>query len=425
MRIQFHSNTLSQLIRRLLMRLGFSKPSPMAIPNRSNTGPANSHSLASRQARIGLMAIKKPNMLPHKRVALTPTSQAINKPIINFVDFDLMCNQYKGIEWMVDGLIQRGSVNFIYGPSQAGKTYFCMELAHAVAFGRPFLDLKVKKTNTVYLGLEGVSGLKGRWQAVQKVHGKADGLQMTFDAINVFDKQTVDALLFQCRQPGLIVIDTLSAGNHGQDENHANFTSLLLANFRQYLVNGGSLVIVHHTGKSDHGQMRGSSSLLACADTAIHITRDKDKSVWTVPKMRDGVWDKQMAFRMVPVELHHPNGEQSTSAVIEHLGETPNGSSIASTTTGSIPTGANIDLLLPVIRRLCEEHPNGIEQTAILEACMSKLQESDVQQNRAAREPRILRQRAKEVLEKLVLSEHLLQEQGQIRISEHSPLLAS
>lgn len=414
--VHFKLNTLSNLFRRLFGRWFNLGPRPMAIPNQPSEKLGKLTGQASSSAELVRVNPEKLKAQQSANVVTLKPAKFIQHPVINFVDFDAMCNQYRGIEWLVDGLIQRGSVNFIYGPSQAGKTYFCMELAHAVTSGRAFLDIKVRKTSTLYLGLEGASGLKGRWQAVQKVHGKADGLQMTFDAINVFDKTTVEALLTQSNGAGLIIIDTLSAGNHGLDENHANFTSMLLANFRPYLVNGGALVIVHHTGKSDTGQMRGSSSLLACADTAIHITREQDKSVWTVPKMRDGVWDKQHAFQMVSVELHHPNGETSTSAVIEHLGETNHGAATTSAVPSNIPTGTNIDLLRPVIENLCREHPNGIEDKHIFEACITKLQESDAQQNRVVRESRILRQRAKEVLEKLVLTGYLIQEQGQIRL---------
>ncbi|MES9240281.1 hypothetical protein ABEQ93_12305, partial [Cutibacterium acnes] len=164
-------------------------------------------------------------------------------------------------------------------------------------------------------------------------------------------------------------MDTLNEASHGLDENLASFGPSLVAHFRNYFSEGGAIIFVHHTGKGDTEQMRGSSSLLARADTAISLRAHGDTySTWKVVKMRDGFWDEEKAFRVVKKSAVFGDGKEDITAVIQpvNLDEVPK--SRGSKSTDQFPKGHNIELLLPVMKQLCIQHGGSVEESILIQA---------------------------------------------------------
>jgi hypothetical protein len=72
-------------------------------------------------------------------------------------------NQLSGIVDVfdfVEGLLTAGGASLLYGPSNCGKSFWMLDLAVAVATGRPFRnELEVEQGAVVYVALEGDRGI--------------------------------------------------------------------------------------------------------------------------------------------------------------------------------------------------------------------------------------------------------------------------
>jgi len=76
----------------------------------------------------------------------------------------------------------------------------------------------------------------------------------------------------RCDPKPLIIIDSLVAFHPG-DENNANETRRYMAQYRKLTAMGATVILLHHTGKSESSQeYRGSSDYKASVDIAYKLT---------------------------------------------------------------------------------------------------------------------------------------------------------
>ena len=60
-------------------------------------------------------------------------------------------------EPLVEGWIDKVTLNVIYGKPKLGKTFVCLDLAMCVATGAYWHGVAVEKTNVLYIAAEGLS----------------------------------------------------------------------------------------------------------------------------------------------------------------------------------------------------------------------------------------------------------------------------
>lgn len=208
------------------------------------------------------------------------------------------------LEWAVEGLLTRPSLNLLVGPPGSMKTWAALDLAIAVAAGQPWLGRKTQFAGTGAQSLNepapsqapaqqgngvGVlfvdeeTGLNRLWGRVHAVlHGRAAGLGLPFHFVsfggyNLREKPDTDhllqrALTFEAR---LIVIDTLAGVLRGADENSVISIQPLLYNLRRLAEHcRAAVLLVHHTNRS--GRFRGSSAISAGVDLMLSIQAQED-----------------------------------------------------------------------------------------------------------------------------------------------------
>jgi hypothetical protein len=74
-----------------------------------------------------------------------------------------------------------------------------------------------------------------------------------------------------CEPKPLIVVDSL-VSFHGGDENDASETRIYMQGFRRLADLGATIIVLHHTGKSESSkEYRGSSDIKASVDVAYHL----------------------------------------------------------------------------------------------------------------------------------------------------------
>ncbi len=237
-------------------------------------------------------------------------------------------------EYLVKGIIDRGRLGVIYGPSGDGKTFFIIDLAGHIAAGIPWRGRRVHSGLVVYVAAEAGASILRRFYAWRKNRtGDArEGripLAILTRGCNLLNMVDVEALIDELRAIAkeiglplaLVVFDTLSRSIPGGDENRSeDMTRVIEAAdaIRDEL--GAATAIVHHSGKDSTKGARGHSSLFAAADTVISVI---DK-VASVEKSRDGVQGENFPFALDVVELgQDADGDVVTTCIVRHLDDAP------------------------------------------------------------------------------------------------------
>ncbi len=193
--------------------------------------------------------------------------------------------------WLIDELWADEAVGVIGGAPKCCKTYLALEMALAVASGRPCLGrFPVPRPGPVLLFAAEDSPLQVR----ARLLGLALARGVDFTTLPVFlilaQQLRLDsdqdmarlAAAIEKHQPRLLILDPF-VRLHRLDENSAMEVSALLADLRAlqrrlHL----AVLLVHHTrkanGEASGGQaLRGSSDLHAWGDSNLYLGRSQDK----------------------------------------------------------------------------------------------------------------------------------------------------
>ena len=83
---------------------------------------------------------------------------------------DIVKQDIKPVSWLVDGILQDQGTGILAGAEKVGKSYFALQLAIHAAQGKPFLTWKTKRTDTLYVDIDGRN--KGRTKKrIQEIAG--------------------------------------------------------------------------------------------------------------------------------------------------------------------------------------------------------------------------------------------------------------
>lgn len=187
--------------------------------------------------------------------------------------------------WLIEGLWSEQAVGFIAGSPKAGKTWLALELAVAVASGRPCLGhfrIHARGPVLLYAAEDTPAAIRQRVFAIAKARGITDLERLPLGLItepelrldSITHQERLDATLRQTK-PRLVIFDPLVRLHHG-DENSAGDISLLLGALRHLQrEHGVAILLVHHirkTGAAQPGQsLRGSGDLHAWSDSNLYL----------------------------------------------------------------------------------------------------------------------------------------------------------
>ncbi|MDP6946495.1 MAG: AAA family ATPase, partial [Myxococcota bacterium] len=192
----------------------------------------------------------------------------------------------------VEDLWATQAVGFIGGTPKAGKTWLALELAVAVASGRPCLGLyPVHEPGHVllYAAEDTAQAIKERTLGIAQIRGVCDTERLAIGLIttpqlwlDLDEHQQRLATTVARVKPRLLVLDPL-VRIHRADENSAAEISRLLA-FLRHLQreHAVAIVVVHHVRKSASAQpgqaLRGSGDLHAWSDSSLYLLRRKGRT---------------------------------------------------------------------------------------------------------------------------------------------------
>lgn len=236
--------------------------------------------------------------------------------------------------WLVEHLWGSGAVGVIGGAPKSCKSWLALELAVAVASGRPCLGrFAVPEPGPVLLYAAEDAPLQVRQRIEQLCQARGatfDSLELHLileHALRIDRLEHVQRLrtTLQERHPRLLILDPY-VRLQGADENNATEVAAILATLRELSRSFSlALLLVHHARKSpgtSAGQaLRGSSDFHAWGDSNLYLRRRSDDLLLTV-EHRAAAAPPQLALTLAhdPLRLEireHVASQSPTSASLE------------------------------------------------------------------------------------------------------------
>jgi hypothetical protein len=223
--------------------------------------------------------------------------------------------------WLIDGLFRFGSLIGVYGPSGDGKSFLVLDWALSIANGAQWFDRDVNQGVVIYVAAEGARSIRKRVNAWMEHHGVEDLSRAFFllESVQLRDvkdlKKLARGVRTRARKPVLIVIDTLARCFVGGDENSAKEMGQFVAGLAWLQQEfGAAVMVVHHTGKKEKAQERGSGALRAAADVMIKVSK-KQRVLVTVAnnKQKD---DEEFPSINLRLQEHLLASDETTSCVL-------------------------------------------------------------------------------------------------------------
>jgi len=226
---------------------------------------------------------------------------------------------------LVDGLLGEGGLSVIYGPPNAGKSFLALDLAFAIASGRPWFGKPTVVGPVLYAAGEAAPGLRKRTKAIIQHKGCAGApigiLKTALDLPNDWDLLAARLRRMQRdlgQAPALLVIDTVNRFYGDGDENSSKDMRAFLGSVEKVRKEFPALhvLLIHHSGKDADKGMRGSTALLGAIDTAIQCKAEPKHLAW-VEKQREGVAHYGLPFKLREVVVDYPDGRELTTCIVE------------------------------------------------------------------------------------------------------------
>lgn len=177
------------------------------------------------------------------------------------------------IEWLVDGMIPRASVNLISAESGTGKTWLTQAISGAVAHGKEFLGRPVQRAPVLYL--DGENPLYVVKRNLKDLGVDAHDQLRIWGGWNDEEPPRPDdariTSFAEATKP-LLVWDSLVEFARCDEQSSTEMREFMKL-FRRLAHVGATVIVLHHTGKSKTSKdYRGSTDIKASVDMAYVVS---------------------------------------------------------------------------------------------------------------------------------------------------------
>lgn len=238
-------------------------------------------------------------------------------------------------DWIVDPLLRRGELAFLYGAPKSGKTFTAIDLILAAVTGRQWCGQRytINDPMNVVLAIgEGHYGLSSRISAAcEKFRVTHPEISARFTVIPMVPqlypaapnpsksaKKFVEAVLGASIAPDLLIIDTYARAILGADENSNKDASLILDTLQVLQKKLSCAVMVIHHASKGMGELRGASAILGGADIVLKCSRDGNARKLEVEFAKDIPEQGAVGFSLTKAEsadsVYVEWGEEATGA---------------------------------------------------------------------------------------------------------------
>jgi hypothetical protein len=211
------------------------------------------------------------------------------------------------ITWGVADLLPEGGLILLTAPPSHFKTFLSLDMARCVSQGLPFLGRNTKQKPVLYIEKENP-------RVVLKSYLEKLGISPTAP-LEVWPSWTEeeppmfpnDVYLELARERPLMIFDSLIRFYpKGTDENSSTDIREVIGFLRSLTKAGATVLVLHHKGKGDGSDYRGSSDILGGVDMAYTIKKPETGSTLTIKCLKS----RYSMEKDFPVEvISDPDGE--------------------------------------------------------------------------------------------------------------------
>ncbi len=308
------------------------------------------------------------------------TANTTDDPLTTwYVDWHkLWTNDTTDTEWLIEPLLAKGRAHALYAGAKSGKSLLLLEIAAALATGKPILNQKAQPpTNVLYIDFEMTANdVRDRLEAfgyselddlthlhyvlLPSIAGldTAEGAKTVIQAIHATGSQ-------------LVIIDTTARAVEGEE----NDADTMRAFYRWSGVNMKSLGVTwiraDHAGKDTAKGQRGTSAKNDDVDVVWRFTKRSETSILLEATHRRMQWipDK------VELELHTTNDKLTHRLLGDDI---PNAALQLAQTLENITNEP--DLSVRTARRLLKEHGIKTSNDTLRQALTARRRQQNTQQ---------------------------------------------
>lgn len=232
--------------------------------------------------------------------------------------------------WKIPNWIPNDSLVMIYAEPGVGKSFFALSFALEVARGGEWLGTPLTPEPVLYLAGERLSTLRDRCEAWTRYHREELPQRFFMPEFNghaphLSEEDTVEAISLLIKEQGikLVIIDTYATLTAGINENSSEDTGPTMASLSKLREStcGGTVAVVHHSGKNKANGPRGSTAFMASADIAIKISSGGDRQISAAVEMTNsGTKPLEEWYEIETVPLEPLDGEPRSSAILKATG---------------------------------------------------------------------------------------------------------
>lgn len=203
------------------------------------------------------------------------------------------------MDWMVSGLIERGSNGFIAADPKTGKSFYAADLAISLATGSPTLDFSVPVPTKVALVSREDNPNLTAWRFRNLLQGKfLSTVQLQYLDQNLYVNTRAQTPSFMLdndnevrnlvsalreRRIEFLILDVLNVLHKSDENDNTQMAEVLRKAKRIQDDTGASLGIIHHFNKTDTGgritrRLRGASAIAGFAEWIVGISMANEEN---------------------------------------------------------------------------------------------------------------------------------------------------
>jgi len=242
---------------------------------------------------------------------------------VEFLDYDDMEANDTPPEWLIDTILEKGTVASVYAEPKAGKSFVGISMMLSVATGESWYDYDTEQAGVLYLCGEGNKSIFKRllaWEKYFETDIRKAPFKVSKEAVGILDDKKFDKLLEKAHDAknelgslGLIIIDTLQRNFGSGDENSTSDMNQFIQRIdRLKHETGACIMVIHHTGHAGSKSNgirrgRGSSVLPASIDSEFYIERDDREKTTGVMGLEEKVMYVKMSQTLNKEDMNMPS----------------------------------------------------------------------------------------------------------------------
>ena len=173
------------------------------------------------------------------------------------------------VEAIADRLIYANAINLFSARGGMGKTILSLQGANAITREIPFLGLKTIQRQVVYVDFE--NSLPTLIDRIRRIGASNVLFWHASNAVKPPRLDTPDWTRYKkLPMDSVIIFDTLRAA-HNSDENSSKEMTLIMNRLKEIRDAGYTIILLHHTPKSNDKIYKGSSAIFDLSDHVLSL----------------------------------------------------------------------------------------------------------------------------------------------------------